>query len=189
MTYSISSAAGVDTLTAKAGATTVFTFALTEATGAYAFTLSAPIDQESPQNGSPEGTFSFTSLSSLIHAKDFDGSTATAAAGALTLTIIDDQPTASATQQTATVDEDALVGEPTGETGFGGAATGNVSSLFTTGADKPLTFTLSGSTAGLPALTSGGVAVTYAISSAGGVDTLTAKAGGTTVFTLSLIHI
>ncbi|MGX8014125.1 beta strand repeat-containing protein [Mesorhizobium sp. ORM8.1] len=185
VTYSVGTAGGIDTLTAKAGTTTVFTLALTEATGAYTFTLSAPIDQETPQNGSPEGTFSFD-VSGLIHATDNDGSTATAAANALKLTIIDDQPTASANTQTATVDEDALAGEATGETGFGGSATGNVSNLFNAGADTPLTYALSGSTSGLPVLTSGGVAVTYSVGTAGGIDTLTAKAGTTTVFTLAL---
>ncbi|MDG4896879.1 hypothetical protein P9272_25260, partial [Mesorhizobium sp. WSM4976] len=190
VTYSVASAGGIDTLTAKAGTTTVFTLALTESSGAYTFTLSAPIDQETPQNGSPEGTFSFD-VSGLVQATDKDGNfgagdTATAAANALTLKIIDDQPTTSANTQTATVDEDALAGEATGETGFGGSATGNVSNLFNAGADVPLTYTLSGSTSGLPVLTSGGAAVTYSVTSSGGIDTLTAKAGTTTVFTLAL---
>jgi T1SS-143 domain-containing protein len=61
-------------------------------------------------------------------------------------------------------------------------ATGNVSTLFQSGADSPLTYSLTNATAGLPALTSGGVAVTYAV--AGNV--LTASAGGATVFTFSV---
>jgi T1SS-143 domain-containing protein len=83
------------------------------------------------------------------------------------------------------VDEDGLSTNLLGDTGSA-TSSGSVSSLFKTGADKPLSFTLSTTTSNLPALTSGGVAVTYAVTSAGGVDTLTAKAGGTTVFTLAL---
>ncbi|MFS8050914.1 hypothetical protein, partial [Rhizobium sp. BR 314] len=144
VTYAVTSSGGVDTLTASAGATTVFTLALTESTGAYTFKLFAAIDNETPQNGSPEGTFSFD-VSKLLQATDADGhfaagDTATAAANALKLTIIDDQPTVTANTQTATVDEDALVGEATGETGFGGTATGNISNLFNTGADTPATY-------------------------------------------------
>ncbi|MDX8483026.1 hypothetical protein RFN28_31885, partial [Mesorhizobium sp. VK24D] len=190
VTYSLASAGGVDTLTASAGATTVFTLALTEATGAYTFTLSAPIDQETPQTGSPEGTFSFD-VSALIQATDKDGNfgagdTANAAANGLTLTIIDDQPTATVTQKTATVDEDALVGDASETAGITGTATGDVTALFNTGADTPLTYTLLTDTSGLKALHSGGVALTYSVASAGGIDTLTAKAGTTVVFTLAL---
>ena len=43
-------------------------------------------------------------------------------------------------------------------------ATGSVAPLFNSGADQPLTFSLNTDTSGLPAgLTSGGVAVTYAV--------------------------
>ena len=61
-------------------------------------------------------------------------------------------------------------------------ATGDESTLFSAGADQPLTISLSTVTSGLPALTSNGVAVTYAVSG----DTLTASAGANTVFTFSL---
>ena len=54
--------------------------------------------------------------------------------------------------------------------------------LFNSGADQPLTFSLNTDTSGLPSLTSGGVAVTYAVVG----NTLTASAGGNTVFTFSL---
>jgi T1SS-143 domain-containing protein len=200
VTYAESSAGGVDTLTATAGTTTVFTLALTESTGAFTFTLKAPIDQETPQNGSPEGTFSFD-VSSLIEATDKDGNfaagdTATATAKALTLTIIDDQPTATTTQQTAIVDEDALAGVSPGEpitlngvtASYTGSATGNLSTLFNPGADKPLTYTLLNlanlNSGALPSLTSDGVSVVYSVSADG--STLTAKAGTTTVFTLAI---
>ena len=63
---------------------------------------------------------------------------------------------------------------------------GNVSTLFNPGADSPLTYSLSNNFAGLPSLSSGGVAVTYAVSFAAGVYTLTASAGAETVFTFTL---
>ncbi|MDG4896878.1 DUF5801 repeats-in-toxin domain-containing protein, partial [Mesorhizobium sp. WSM4976] len=167
--------------------TTVFTLALTESSGAYTFTLSAPIDQETPQNGSPEGTFSFD-VSGLIHATDKDGSTVTAAASALSLTIIDDQPTFVANSSSSgSVDEDALSANLLPDaTGASATATGSVSSLFKTGADAPLSFTLSTDTSKLPALTSHGTAITYSVTKSSGIDTLTAKAGTTTVFTMAL---
>ena len=102
----------------------------------------------------------------------------------------DSVPTDSTATVTATDDEDALVSVTPGETGFTGTATGNVSSLFNPGVDLPLTYRLSGSTSGLPTLTSGGNAVTYSLSSAAGVDTLTASytigTTTTTVFTFAL---
>ena len=61
-------------------------------------------------------------------------------------------------------------------------ATGSVAPLFNSGADQPLTFSLDTVTTGLPALTSGGVTVTYAVVG----NLLTASAGGNTVFTFSL---
>ena len=62
-------------------------------------------------------------------------------------------------------------------------ATGSVAALVTAGADEPATFSLSADTESLPqTLTSKGDAVTYSVSG----DTLTASAGGRTVFTLVL---
>ena len=57
-----------------------------------------------------------------------------------------------------------------------------MSALFNSGADQPLTYNLNTVTTGLPTLTSGGVAVTYAVSG----NTLTASAGANTVFTFAL---
>ncbi|MDX8483470.1 DUF5801 repeats-in-toxin domain-containing protein, partial [Mesorhizobium sp. VK24D] len=150
--------------------------------------LSAPIDDETPQNGSPEGTASLD-ISSLIQAKDFDGSKVAAAGNALTLTIIDDQPTFIANSSSSgSVDEDALsTNKLPDATGTSATATGSVSSLFAPGADVPLSFTMSTDTSKLPSnLKSGGTAITYLVTSSGGVDTLTASAGATTVFTLAL---
>ena len=64
-------------------------------------------------------------------------------------------------------------------------ATGTVSALFQSGADVPLTYSLSTDTSALAAqdLKSGGVALTYAVVG----NVLTAEAGaGNTVFTFSL---
>ena len=63
--------------------------------------------------------------------------------------------------------------------------TGSVSALFQSGADGPLTYSLSTDTGGLTAqgLTSGGVALTYSVVG----NVLTAEAGaGNTVFTFTL---
>src|SRR4029434_6918557 len=65
-------------------------------------------------------------------------------------------------------------------------ASGNVSTLFNTGADAPLHYALLNSFGGLPALTSAGVAVTYGVVLNAGVYTLTASAGANTVFTFTL---
>ena len=61
-------------------------------------------------------------------------------------------------------------------------ASGTVAALVTAGADEPATFTLAADTSGLPSLTSKGEAVSYGVLG----DTLTATAGGRTVFTLTL---
>ncbi|TJW35968.1 MAG: hypothetical protein E5W83_34090, partial [Mesorhizobium sp.] len=102
------------------------------------------------------------------------------------IVIEDDGPTASQAQQTGTVDEDGVPGGIAGGVGdvAGEAtqATGSVAPLFNSGADAPLTFSLNTDTSGLPALTSGGVAVTYAVAG----NTLTASAGLNTVFTFAL---
>ena len=88
--------------------------------------------------------------------------------------------------QAGTVDEDGLPGGIAGGIGDVGGeatvATGNVSALFNSGADQPLTYNLNTVTTGLPTLTSGGVAVTYAVSG----NTLTASAGANTVFTFAV---
>src|SRR5262249_24440490 len=108
------------------------------------------------------------------------------AANALIVTVDDDTPTASQAQQTSTVDEDGVPGGIAGGVGdvAGEAtvATGSVAPLFNSGADQPLTFSLNADTSGLPSLTSGGVAVTYAVVG----NTLTASAGATTVVTFGL---
>ncbi|WP_016703026.1 T1SS-143 repeat domain-containing protein, partial [Pseudomonas chlororaphis] len=87
---------------------------------------------------------------------------------------------------TGTVDEDGLangiaggIGDVAGEATV---ASGSVTGIFQSGADVPLSYSLSSNTSGLPALSSGGVALAYSVLG----NTLTAKAGATDVFTLSL---
>ncbi|MGY1448315.1 T1SS-143 repeat domain-containing protein [Pseudomonas chlororaphis] len=170
-----------DTLTAKAGAVDVFTFSLSAA-GAYSFTLLKPLDHPAGNN---ENDITLN-LGTLLQATDKDGDTVTAAAEKLVITVDDDTPTANGTAEANTVDEDGLangiaggVGDVAGEAAI---ASGSVSGIFQSGADVPLSYSLSSNTSGLPALSSGGVALTYSVLG----NTLTAKAGVTDVFTLSL---
>ncbi|MGR6739660.1 T1SS-143 repeat domain-containing protein [Pseudomonas chlororaphis] len=170
-----------DTLTAKAGATDVFTFSLSAA-GAYSFTLLQPLDHPA---GNDENDITLN-LGTLLQATDKDGDTVTAAAEKLVITVDDDTPTANGAAVTGTVDEDGLangiaggIGDVAGEAT---AASGSVTGIFQSGADVPLSYSLSSNTSGLPALSSGGVALTYSVLG----NTLTAKAGATDVFTLSL---
>ncbi|WP_081729284.1 hypothetical protein [Pseudomonas sp. QTF5] len=98
----------------------------------------------------------------------------------------DDGPAATGTAVAGTVDEDGLANGIAGGTGdVAGEATtasGSVTGIFQSGVDTPLTFALSSDTSGLPALSSGGVALVYSVAG----NTLTAKAGAIDVFTFSL---
>ena len=156
---------------------TVATVTLNSATGAYTVTQNAPVIHPL---GGDENDVSFT-LSYTVTDGDAD-----TAGGTLVINIDDDTPIAVAGVQSGTVDEDGLANGIAGGTGDVGGeattATGSVTGLFSAGADAPLTYQLTGSTAGLPALTSGGVAITYTL--AGNV--LTASAGANSVFTLTL---
>ena len=201
VTYAVAYDAGSNThtLTASAGAgNTVFTFSVQAATGAYAFTLTDQLDHAPGLN---ENDLTIA-LGTAINATDFDGDTVTAAANGLVITVNDDTPIASINQLTGTVDEDGVV-EGTANAGPGDGiaggtgdvageivlASGNVSTLFQSGADEPLNYSLT--TNGLAALglKSGGVTVTYAVAYDAGSNThtLTASAGaGNTVFTFSV---
>ena len=186
-------------LTASAGAgNTVFTFSLHAATGAYAFTLVDQLDHAAGQN---ENDLTIA-LGTTINATDFDGDSVTAAANGLVITVDDDTPIASINLLTGTVDEDGVHegavdsgpgdGIPGGTGDVAGEvvlASGNVSALFQSGADEPLSYSLT--TNGLTALglKSGGVTVTYATTYDAGSNTwlLTASAGaGNSVFTFSV---
>ncbi|ARQ74978.1 hypothetical protein B6D87_12460 [Pseudomonas fragi] len=186
-------------LTASAGAgNTAFTFSLHATTGAYAFTL---VDQLDHASGLNENDLSIA-LGTAINATDFDGDTVTAAANGLVITVNDDTPIATINQLTGTVDEDGVLegaanaGPGDGIAGGTGdvageivLASGNVSTLFQSGADEALSYSLTTNGMAALGLTSGGVAVTYAVGFDAGSSTwlLTASAGaGNTVFTFSL---
>jgi T1SS-143 domain-containing protein len=188
LTYSISG----DTVTATAGlgGPTVFTFQLTSA-GTYTFTLDGHLDH-APGGG--ENTLAID-LGAIVTATDSDGDPATAAANALVINVQDDTPVATSTVVSGTVSEEVL---PTGNNdAAGGTATepvgdhdalvasGSVATMFSAGADAPLTFSISSNwnsvLTGL-GLTSNGTALTYTLSN----GTITAKAGATTIFTLAL---
>src|SRR5207247_471417 len=185
VTYAVVTVAGVETLTASAGVgNTVFTVTLNETTGAYTFTLVGHLDHAS---GAGENNL-VIGLGGTIQATDSDGDSVVAT-GSLAITVVDDVPVATNAQLSGSVDEDGL---PLGiAAGDGGnvsmtIASGNVSTLFLSGADAPLHYSFT-NLAGLPALTSGGVPVTYAVVTVAGVETLTASAGvGNTVFTVTL---
>ncbi|MEO8175168.1 MAG: choice-of-anchor K domain-containing protein [Sphingomicrobium sp.] len=163
------------TLTGTAGGETVVTVTINDS-GAYQVVLSAPFDQ-------PDVTIE-DSIAFTIPVNVSDGSVTVPST--IVVTVEDDSPTASQALVTGTVDEDGLPGGiPGGPGDVAGTATvasGSVATLFHSGADTPLTYSLLSSTAGLPSLTSGGVAVTYAVAG----DTLTASAGGEAVFTFAL---
>jgi len=180
-------------LTASAGGSTVFTLTV-NADGSWVFDLEGQLDH--PVAGTEDDLL--LDLSSIITAEDADGDPATAADGTFVITVDDDLPVPAVEPFVGgLVDEDDL---PTGNddnaagdddpgnadgdndgTTTGGNA-GSLLSLFSFGADQPGSVSLSTDTSGLPALTSGAVAVTYAVVG----NVLTASAGGSTVFTLTV---
>ena len=154
-------------------------------------------------------------FSSIVEVTDFDGDTVTPLlAGDFSVAVEDDIPVraASPTPVTATVEEDgmssavtpeagglngndqsegnrAASGDGVGQDEATGAA-GSLATLVSVGADEPPTFSLSDVTSSLPTLYSKGEAVTYAVTDSADADTikdtLTATAGGRTVFTLKV---
>jgi len=180
-----------DTLTASAGGNVVFTLTV-NADGSYTFTLLDQLDHPTlnGQAGDNAENDLSIALGSIVQATDADGDTVTAPANGLVIVVDDDTPEPGEGSVTGQVDEDALPDgnndsaagdDPGGTTASGGA--GSLAALFGGGgADQPLTFGLSGDTSGLPALTSNGVTVTYAVVG----NVLTASAGGSTVFTLTV---
>src|SRR5262249_3510054 len=171
-----------DTLTAKAGALTVFTLQV-HADGTYTFTLQDQLDHPA---GNGENHL-ILNLTSAIQATDKDGDTLTLAGSAFTIDVQDDVPVQSqATGSGAGGEDDLNNAQSVGNNEDGSVgktvATGSVAGLVLPGADEPASFGLNTNTSGLPTLTSGGVAVTYSVVG----STLTASAGGHTVFTLQL---
>ncbi len=191
----LSYAIAADTVTASAPAgNTVFTFQLTAA-GNWTFTL---VDQLDHAAGNAENDLTIN-LGAIVQATDFDGDTVVGNATGLVITVDDDTPIATAGTSTGTVDEDGVVegiadaGPGDGIAGGTGdvagqatVATGSVTALFQSGADEPLSYGFTGNavtTLQALGLTSGGVALSYAIAA----DTVTASApAGNTVFTFQL---
>ncbi|MFO9655156.1 enhanced entry virulence factor RtxA, partial [Legionella pneumophila serogroup 1] len=144
-----------------------------------------PLDPDESTGPTQLSAANLVTLTAIATDKDGDSASATANIG-LSFNFEDDGPVASTNKLTGVVDEDGLTGGIAGGVGdVAGqavAASGNVATLFQSGADAPLTYSLNTNTSGLPALSSGGVALTYAVSG----DTLTASAGSTQVFTFTL---
>ena len=211
VTYSLNGT--TDTLTATAGGRTVFTLVV-NANGSWTFDLDDQLDHVdnglNDENlllrtslndlvGVPSIDFS-----SIVVATDRDGDEITLNAGSFTIAVQDDIPVQNAVTVAATVQEDGLnaaVDEPPAGASGNDLSTGNkeggetdaadetsnvlagsLSGLVTVGADEPPTTSLSLANSTLPTLFSQGVAVTYSLN--GTTDTLTATAGGRTVFTL-----
>jgi len=169
---------GVVVGTAGVGGPTVFTISV-DASGNITLDESRAIIH-SPDSGPDQSTtMSAADLVVLTAtAHDFDGDTASQSLNiGLDFNFHDDAPGTTAALLTGIVDEDGvpggIAGGPSDIPGEDTTATGNVSGLFTSGADQPLTFGLVNDTSGLPALTSGGLTIHYAISG----DTLIAYTG------------
>ena len=210
VTYSLNGT--TDTLTATAGGRTVFTLVV-NANGSWTFDLDDQLDHVD-NGLNDENLLLRTSLndlvgvpsidfSSIVVATDRDGDEITLNAGSFTIAVQDDIPVQNAVPVAATVQEDGLnaaVDEPPAGASGNDLSTGNkeggetdaadetsglagsLTGLATVGSDEPLATSLSLTNSTLPTLFSQGVAVTYSLN--GTTDTLTATAGGRTVFTL-----
>ena len=181
----------------------VFKLELTNTSdGSYTFTLLDQLDHPDTVGGDNTENELLLQLGSVFKVTDKDGDSVTATAQKLVINVDDDTPIATLNPLTGTVDEDGVLegaanaGPGDGIAGGTGdvageivLATGNVSTLFASGADEPLSYSLT--TNGLSALglKSGGVTVTYATAYDAGSNTwlLTASAGaGNSVFTFSV---
>jgi T1SS-143 domain-containing protein len=188
-----------------AGATAVFSITLQEgAPGVFDYFV-ALLDQIDHPAGSTENN---VLIDVTYTATGLGGSTT----GVIGLSLDDDIPVraSSPTAVTATVEEDGMssavtpeagglngndqslgipgAGDTLGDDQASGAA-GSLTALVDVGADQPGKMTLSSVTTSLPTLFSKGDAVTYAVTDSDLdtlMDTLTATAGGRTVFTLKV---
>ncbi|BAO84482.1 hypothetical protein SMCB_2254 [Serpentinimonas maccroryi] len=181
----LSYAVNGNTLTATAGsgtaARTVFTLEV-QPNGNYTLRLFDQLDHASGQGANNLAL----DLSSVITATDADGDRITLSRG-FTVNVTDDVPQLDGwLPSIGLVEEEALPGGNPEWPNLGTVVNGSVAGQAESGADDPLTFSLNPVLGGLPALTSAGLAVTYAVSG----NTLTATAGtgeaARPVFTLQL---
>ena len=179
-----------DTLVASADGRAVFTLELDD-NGDFTFSL---YDQLDHATGNGENNLPLD-LSSVIQATDSDLDTITLDSG-FTIDVTDDVPEYAGAPDLGIVEEEALPAgnqEENDGSFFGipldgwpdtAVATGSLQDQVSVGADDDATFSLSGDYTSLIAqnLTSNDVPVTYQLDG----DTLTASAGQTPVFTLTL---
>lgn len=178
VTYDVSG----NVLTASANGSTVFTLTV-NADGSWVFDLEGQLDH--PTAGTEDNLL--LDLSSVIVATDTDGDEVGAAGGVFVINVDDDMPSQGEGSVVAHVDEDELSGGITDSDAETTVATGSLASQVSIGADQPGSFSFDGSAlGGLPALTSGGNAIHYAIVG----DSLVAYTGAdpalNQVFTVSL---
>ncbi|MBY6216719.1 VCBS domain-containing protein, partial [Qipengyuania aquimaris] len=162
------------------GFVTVITVTLDPTTGDYTVTHNLPVLHA---DGNDENNQAFT-LSYTV--TDGDGDTAT---GSLSIDVDDDTPVALDADSTGTVDEDGLGGIAGGDGDVAGeatVATGSVTSLFSAGADTPLTFGLDSASVvsylESLGLQSDGADLEYGVAN----GTITASVPGATIFTFTL---
>nr|WP_304504896.1 DUF5801 repeats-in-toxin domain-containing protein [Defluviimonas sediminis] len=173
-----------------AGERLVFTFSVSSV-GAATLTLNDQLDHAAGGGENTAlllaggGTVSVIDFSAMLLILDADNDPLATEAGFLTYAVQDDVPVLTGGTESGSVDEDDLQtalsdGSDTGTNPL--TATGDLSALVTAGTDEPAAWSLLVDTSGLPALSSKGVALSYAVVG----DTLTATAGAITVFTLVL---
>jgi len=162
----------------------VITVTLDPASGHFTITQEAPIDHPTLDGEPGDDVENNVEFNITVRATDADGDFAE---GTGLLVVDDDTPEVTQAVIGGTVDEDGLDGGNAGGVndvpGAETVVTGDVSDLFSPGADQPLTFSLLTDTSGLRQdLTSNGNPVTYLVVG----NTLTASADGSPVFTLVL---
>jgi hypothetical protein len=167
----------------------VFTFTI-NANGSWVFNLEGQLDHPAGLN---ENNLSID-LSSLVKATDQDGDPATAASGALVVSVDDDLPVNNSTTLTPpTVHEDALnnsnaIGNPegVGQTVNASISVAAIASLVNGGADQPITIGLNAAIEGVATgLTQGGVSIVWDFVSATQVRGVLANDPAHVVFTLT----
>ncbi|MGE0256480.1 MAG: beta strand repeat-containing protein [Alphaproteobacteria bacterium] len=161
LTYSISGTS----MSATAGGRTVFTVSLNAATGNYTFTLRDQLDHTGPNGDALTVTFG-------VSAFDYDGDPINVTA---LVDVTDDLPSIAAGAATS-VSETTLETVPTGATVIGVAATASGV------VDNPGTFAFTTGQTAPVGLLSEGQQLTYNVSG----TSMSATAGGRTVFTVSL---